>query len=321
MATLVPFQPRHLTDALALWNGALGASFPLRWELLVQNTVADPNFFFPGSFLALWRGEPAGFVFSKRQQVPLGPGGVAPRGHISALAVAPRHQGHGVGSKLLAAAEGALGADGVTSLRLGGDTGHFFPGVPEPGPRPFFARRGYTFATELETDLVRDLAGFTAPGRAEADLARAGATTALAQPEHVPPLREFLGREFPGRWAWELEQYLARGGHPGDYLLLWQEGAVQGFARLYDGQSRPVIGPSLYWAPLLGGRCGGLGPMGIARGLRQYGLGLALLSRAVAELQRRGVERMVIDWTTLVGFYGKLGFQPWKRYAVGRRDL
>lgn len=320
MATLHPFKPQHLTAALGLWNRTLGAEFPLRWELLVQNTVADPNFCFPGSFLAEWQGEPVGCVFTKRQQVPIGNVPVGAGGNLSAIVVAPGHQGHGVGRKLITAALDALRADGVTSVRLGADTGHFFPGVPEGGPKGFFEKFGFKLETSASVDLTRDLAGYTVPARVTDDLARAGAEVRRGQDGDFPAILAFMRREFPGRWTYELEQYIARGGHPRDYMLLWKDGQVEGFARIYDWQSRPVIGPSIYWAPLLGEQYGGLGPMGVSENIRKYGLGLAVLATAVKELQERGVRGMAIDWTGLVGFYGRIGFQPWKRYYMGRRE-
>jgi predicted N-acetyltransferase YhbS len=71
---------------------------------------------------------------------------------------------------------------------------------------------------------------------------------------------------------------------------------------------------------LLGKFYGGLGPLGIAKAHRKRGLGLAIVALAVEDLKKRGVQRMCIDWTTLTDFYGKLGFEVWKRYRQGVKD-
>jgi len=42
---------------------------------------------------------------------------------------------------------------------------------------------------------------------------------------------------------------------------------------------------------------------------------MALLRGALGTLKARGVRLTVIDWTGLLGFYGKLGFKPWKRIS------
>jgi hypothetical protein len=38
------------------------------------------------------------------------------------------------------------------------------------------------------------------------------------------------------------------------------------------------------------------------------------LGEALSELKRRGVRPSIIDWTGLVDFYGKHGFEPTRRY-------
>lgn len=50
-------------------------------------------------------------------------------------------------------------------------------------------------------------------------------------------------------------------------------------------------------------------------------MGFALLCYGVQHLKDLGVRRMVIDWTTLADFYGKIGFQPWRSYYSYSRSL
>jgi predicted N-acetyltransferase YhbS len=91
------------------------------------------------------------------------------------------------------------------------------------------------------------------------------------------------------------------------------DGAIVGFSRIYD-EASAILGPGVYWRALMGRRPGGLGPIGVDASRRGAGLGLGLLSYCVRELRSRGVSTMVIDWTDLLDFYGKLGFKVWKRY-------
>ena len=37
-------------------------------------------------------------------------------------------------------------------------------------------------------------------------------------------------------------------------------------------------------------------------------------------LYERGVRDCAIDWTSLVDFYGRLGYQPWKQYYILQKD-
>ena len=59
---------------------------------------------------------------------------------------------------------------------------------------------------------------------------------------------------------------------------------------------------------------GGLGPIGIAARLRGRGIGRALLVSALDRLRGLGSTDIVIDDTTLLGYYGPHGFSPWITY-------
>ena len=48
---------------------------------------------------------------------------------------------------------------------------------------------------------------------------------------------------------------------------------------------------------------------------------LAIVQAAMAYLQERNIDTIIIDWTILVEFYGKLDFDPWKKYGVYLKDL
>ena len=61
--------------------------------------------------------------------------------------------------------------------------------------------------------------------------------------------------------------------------------------------------------------------MGVSPEVRGRGLGLALLCQAVKSLKESGVQDMVIDWTTLLDFYEKAGFLPWKAYLGYVQEL
>jgi hypothetical protein len=58
----------------------------------------------------------------------------------------------------------------------------------------------------------------------------------------------------------------------------------------------------------------------LGKAQRKRGLGLALTAIAVADLKKRGVEKMAIDWTNLIAFYEQLGFRVWKRYWQGEKN-
>lgn len=60
--------------------------------------------------------------------------------------------------------------------------------------------------------------------------------------------------------------------------------------------------------------------MGIVGGLRDRGLGTALLQCALAHLQTLGVNDAVAGWTVVLESHRGAGFRAWRRYAVGWRQ-
>ena len=276
---------------LETWNRALGADFPLRLELARQFLSVDVV---PEASAS----EPEGLVVTKRD------GAV---GWVAALVVEPSARGRGAGGRLLDHAVRGLWRAGAREIRLGGDRLHLLPGVPEPGPAGFFRARGFELGDPV-VDLRRDLEGWRPPPH----------LPVVAPAPDWEPVLAFLGADFPDRWLWEAKEARRRGAEAGAYLLLDAGGSVGGFAEVWGPE--PPVGlapPSAHWRPLLGGRAGGLGPIGVAESLRGRGLGLGLLLAAMGHLRARGVRDMVIDWTGLVEFYARAGFRPWKRYLPG----
>jgi GNAT superfamily N-acetyltransferase len=142
----------------------------------------------------------------------------------------------------------------------------------------------------------------------------AGWRCAPGQPGQEEALLTFLNTSFPGRWHWHLADSVARGASIEDVtLLLAPDDTVSGFAATWHFAS-PLLGPSTNWHLALGPRFGGLGPLGIAASARGHGRGLALVAAATTFLYQRGVIECAIDWTTLLDFYARLGFTPWRSY-------
>jgi hypothetical protein len=48
---------------------------------------------------------------------------------------------------------------------------------------------------------------------------------------------------------------------------------------------------------------------------------LYLLDAGLRRLHNSGINGCVIDWTTLLGFYGKCGFRPYRKWAPLWRAL
>jgi predicted N-acetyltransferase YhbS len=178
---------------------------------------------------------------------------------------------------------------------------------------------GWQFRDEAQHDLTRSLDGFEIPAALRRRLAAEHIALAPATREDIPDVLEFERSAFPG-WYDEFK-YVAEIGDQGDILVARDaEGAVIGTLLIYSRQSSPRrLDP--FWRTLLGEDCGGLNAVGVAERARGRGIGLALVAWGSDILKARGVGTTLIGWTTLVDFYGKLGYTPWQSYAMSWRTL
>lgn len=298
----------RIDETVRLWNEAIGEDFPMRRELLLQNTFVAKNLINGGTLLAIDDAERvAGFVSAKMYMEPDDFGFNKQLGWIQVLLVRQNCRNHGVGSKLLSRAEQSLMASGAQRIILGKDPRHYFPGIPSSceEAEAWFCKKGYQYeGTEydlLTEETIRQLPVvdeciFGLLGRDEKDA-----------------LIRFLHRCFPGRWEYEIMNYFKSGGDGREIVVLKKKDRIIGFCRINDSKS-PEIAQNVYWAPLFADELGGIGPLGIDPTERNKGYGLSIVQAAISILSLRGIKHFVIDWTKLIMFYQKVGARPWKIY-------
>ncbi|MET3698300.1 GNAT family acetyltransferase [Bacillus oleivorans] len=314
----ISWNKEHLDDVLRLWNQEIGNQFPLRKELLRQNSFLDHNVTFGGSWIALNEDEKViGFVIAKKWQedldIPMNP----EVGWIQVLLVDSAYRNQGIGSKLLKKAEELLKNNGIKTLHLGRDPWHYFPGIPNEYKvlKSWFEDRGYTYMGN-EFDVICHYSDHeSVPVPNFEDVA-----FSLLCSDEKTDLLDFLHRCFPGRWEYEAIHYFNKGGIGREFVVAKKNGKIIGFCRINDAKS-PFIAQNVYWSPLFEEELGGIGPLGIDRNQRKNGYGLAIVQAAIHFLRQRDIKHIVIDWTGLVEFYGKLGFKPWKSYAQYTKSL
>ncbi len=313
MVRYIEWDDRRAKQLVDLWNDEIGGNFPMRMSLFLQNTVDDHNLYLPGSWIAIdeHTDQVVGFVSAKIWQEERGNMDLGHNlGWIQSLLVRSAFRKRGIGSHLLQTAESALLQGGATQILLGRDPWHYFPGVPssDDDVKKWFEIRGFV-QSGVDHDLYR-----LNDGEYDCDLPLIdGVQFRLLESYEQEKLLSLLHRCFPGRWEYEAIHYFERGGTGREFVILEKEGEMIGFCRINDASS-PFIAQNTYWAPLFEDELGGIGPLGIDREHRKNGYGLAIVQAGTYFLQERGIKRIVIDWTGLVEFYNKLGFNVWKSY-------
>lgn len=312
---LGPLTASDLADLAALWNaapaacGRLGERLPLTERALRRwwsSPDTDPD------LTVAARDGGGRLVGALLARAPRRAWADPRVGHVSLLVVAGEHRGRGLGRSLLADALAALGVRGRTQVRLGADPDHLLPGVPldvDDATWRFLLRAGAR-PGGVEHDVrveLRAAAWSTDPGP-DAALRDAGLRLVDDDPEAAVA---FVERCFPGRWGDEMRASAAAGVR----LLTLRDaaGATLGFAAAYRPDDA-LLGPSLIWHTALPGTVGGLGPLGVDPERRGAGLGLTLVRAGLAWHHARGASDVILDWTSLCGFYGRLGGRVWRSY-------
>lgn len=273
-------------------------------------------------------------------------------GWISLVAVTPDRQGTGVGTVLARALADLLLDRGCHTLRFGSEANHLLPGIPQEAPAAAWrlARRLGARFGNVEHDLHLDL---------HAELPPAPLPDGWHVRDDDPEAAvTFVERVFPGRWAHEVRQYVGAGTTVLTLAPVGSDDApasarAEGFCVVFQG-NEGVRGPSLTWVPsgLLASRDGGsgsssgsgsgtgsgsgsgtgigigigsgvagMGPLGVSEAARGRGLGLGLVRAAAVWLAARGATEVIVNWTTLTGFYGRLGARVHRSYQRAEAPL
>lgn len=306
---LVRVEEIEVDQIVELWNLCLGKSFPMTKELWNQNTIEDINLQSEGSIAALENQELVGFVVAK-QFKEITPALMSKEiGWIQCLLVKSEARGRGIGKILLQHAESSF--QDVKEIRLGRDPWHYFPGIPleQLDTIKWFEHQGYV-KESIEIDLVKKVVD-----EEPYTLSNSKKHFRVLTKEDIPQLLNFLKEVFPGRWHYEAYRYSQLNSTGREFMGFFIDSKLKGFCRINDPGS-PVIAQNVYWSQLFSEPLGGIGPLGIDRTVRGKNYGLDLVKAAVNELMERGMHSIVIDWTQLETFYGKLGFTKWKGYQT-----
>jgi predicted N-acetyltransferase YhbS len=288
-----------------LWNEFYPSRYAIDSDLLLLNTVQSPVFDWGASSIWTMDDQICGFVGVKKSASSLYAGPDQDVAHICAIAFRDAH----VGVDMLSDVKIALRNRGVSQLVFGQDSRHFFPGCPTDSGalQSFLMVEGFAEGG-LANDLERDLATYVNPYPGVP-----GATMRYVEQDDHAALTEFMEREFPKRWSYDIAHKVRMELPTKTVFGLFFGEKLEGFALLQQGTAKVPIGGAV-WRSSLGTNWGSLGPIGVAEHLRGQGAGGALLGAALQQLKEEGVRHCIIDWTGLVAFYRKFGFEVTRQY-------
>lgn len=314
----ISWTKERIEGLVNLWNQELNESFPMSRKLFEQNSFQDENICYRASRIAVDSDDKViGFIVAKKWQEQLSVEMRKETGWIQVLLVNHTYRNQGIGDELLRHAESTLKSAGMREVLLGKDPWHYYPGIPQQfnDVARWFEGKGYEAYGE-EYDLINHYDGHKKNSLPTVD----NAMFSILDPKDKEDFLDFLHRCFPGRWEYEALHYFQKGGTGREFVVLKKNDKIIGFSRINDAKS-PFIAQNVYWAPLFDKELGGIGPLGIDANERKQGYGVAVVEAAITFLRGRDINNIVIDWTGLVDFYKKMGYDVWKGYYSYKKNL
>lgn len=288
-----------LLDCLNLWNEEMGSVYPITIKSFIQNVI---NYDTKQCLLAFSNNKLVAFIIVKTISDELL--SYDSDLFISLFYVARDFRKQGIGSKLLDFAK-----EKGKNIVIGKDINNFFPGVPTDFDNltdVWLEKRGFE-GTRYTHDLIA-YHPITYP------IKNQNLIWQICDEKHQSQLISFLIHNNWGRWAYEAKMYFSESNEQKKdcYLIALRNQKIVAFVRINSSQMN-IVAYNVMWKQRFK-NLGGIGPLGVDKEYRKQGLGQDIVSYAITELQKRGCQEMMIDWTGLMEFYRKFGFEVWKSY-------
>ena len=300
-----------------LWNEEFGFIFPISKELFYRNTYGTKGFLDEYSYVVLNDDLPIGFIINKIWESSKIDGLYENIGWISLIYVSKPYRKQGIGSYLIEETFKNFNTLGISKIYLGKDYQNFFPGLPKDLKEnlDWFKNRGFNQLYE-----TNDLINYSC--RCNLTYRNTNYKIRLAKKQDFPQLIDFMKHNFPGRWVVELQDYINNDGNGNEFIIsLDSNNTICGFCRI-GNPNTPInqIGFSLTWRNRFV-RLGGVGPLGVNSNFRKHGIASDMIVFAIEYLKNYNCDALIIDWTNLLSFYRKFGFEIWKTYIYLEKNL
>ncbi len=295
-----------------LWNSEYGNIYPISSELFERNLL---NAYDDATLVAILDDKLVGFIIGKIWQEEYKIEAYDNVGWVSLIYVDPHYRKRGIGSNLLKKVESEFELLNKSTINIGRDYSDFFPGLPIElkDSLDWFIKRGYENPGSTY-DLVCKNKGKMA-------LVNSNYIFRIATVDDKDNIMEFLHNNWPGRWTKEILDYWNNGGTGRECVICLDDKKVCAFAKLgYPSTNEQQISNSLTWRNCFSA-LGGIGPLGVDKEYRGRHLGYDIVAFAKNVLIDAGVTDIIIDWTGLIDFYKKFGFEIWKSYYYLTKKL
>ena len=300
-----------------LWNDEFGFIFPITEELFNRNTYLTNGFLEDYSYIVFDNEKPIAFIINKYWPTYAEDNLYENIGWISLIYVSKPYRKQGIGTELINKSIDAFKKLNIKKIYLGKDYNNFFPGLPKDLKEnlDWFKHRGFEILYE-----TNDLINYKINN--DLDLKDSPFEFKLCSKNLLPNLVEFMKNNFPGRWLKELNDYIKYDGDGNEFVVCTDStNKIYGFCRIGKfNTSINKIGFSLTWRNRFE-RLGGIGPLGVDSNFRNQHIAYNMIVYALKLLNQEECTDIIIDWTNLLSFYRRFGFEIWKTYIYIEKNL
>ena len=322
---VINYSKKYQSDIINLWNSEVGFIFPITEDMFNQNISNSKYFNMDASFVCLDGEKVVGFILCKVYDNNNIIEKYFDTAFISLMYVARENRKQGIGSFILEKAEEVLKKMNIKKINVGSDIDNFFPGIPNDFDNltdVFFRKRGYNLAGYTH-DLVRCINERNEQNYNINDILSKidGFTIRYAKKSDEKKVLDFFKKCFYGRWYYEAKEYFDNNDIKEEYLIVIDDkkDVVVGFLRTNKGLI-DKISYNIMWKKRFN-KLLGFGPLGVDIEYRKRGLAMSLLKYGTIEAYKDNFSDILIDWTGLVEFYQKLGFEVWKCYQYAYKNI
>lgn len=306
-----------LEDIYILWNKIYGNIYPITNELFERNLS---NASLENSYVAIDENENLiAFIICKFWNDEFEISTYNDSCWISLFCVDTKYRNQGIGSKLLELVENKAIDLNKKKIYLGKDYNNYFPGLPVDlkSSTNWFCKRGFT-KTYDTYDLIKVINCHSLDKISMKNVEFLFRTATIDDKDE---LVDFVHRNWPGRWEKEIRDYFKMGGNGEEYAIAVDNGIICAFAKMgLPTTKTSLISYSLTWRKRFN-KLGGIGPLGVDISYRKKYLGYDIVAYANNVLIDKGVTDIIIDWTGLLDFYRRMGFEVFKSYSYMIKEL
>lgn len=325
---ILEFENKYNLEILNLWNNEVGFIYPISEKMFNQKINNCKYFKKECSFVALKDEKVVGFILSKKYDNNPIIQKYFNKGWISLFYVSQRNRKCGIGTNLLTLAEDKLKSLGVIDISIGSDIHNFFPGIPNDFDNltdKYLRNRGYNVSyythdlvKKLTNDDVYKYQSYNNNQIIDNDIT-CDVVLRYATIKDKDELLDFFKKFFYGRWYDECVEYFLNNQIKKEYLLAIVNHKIVGFLRV-NNQLIDEISYNINWASRFD-RLVGIGPLGVDPQYRCRGIAKMLLYYSISDSAKTGYTHAMIDWTGLVTYYQKFGYEIWKCYQYANKII